>query len=353
MPLILTARHYDLSLGSENNMKVTIFGTGTWGTGLAQVLSDNGHHVLMYGIEKTQVDDINNNHKNSFFFGDEVILHPNIKATLSLDEAINYGDIFLLSVPSFAMRSLLHEISLKLQKKALFINTAKGFDLEKEERLSDLIREEIPSHLLKGVVSLIGPSHAEEVVIRLLTVVTATSLDLKAATLVQELFSNEYFRVYTQSDEIGAELGVAYKNAIAIASGILAGLGYGDNARAALITRGLAEMVRFGMYYGAELETYLGLTGLGDLIVTCNSLHSRNFQAGFAIGKANDAKEFLENNKKTVEGIRTTKIIHLLSLQNGLELPIVSGIYSVLYEGALPSKVVKNLMLRPLRSEKM
>lgn len=333
-------------------MNVTIFGTGTWGTGLAQVLCDNGHNPLLFGIESSQVDDINNNHRNSFFFGDTVALHENIRATTNLEVAMAHSDIFLLSVPSFAMRGLLNDIRQKLNKKVLVINTAKGFDTEKEERLSDLVREEIPKHLLAGVVSLIGPSHAEEVVIRLLTVVTATSLDEESANTVQMLFSNEYFRVYTQHDEIGAELGVAYKNAIAIASGILAGLGYGDNARAALITRGLAEMVRFGTYYGAKLETYLGLTGLGDLIVTCNSLHSRNFQAGFAIGKANDAQEFLRTNKKTVEGIRTTKIIHHLSLKNGLELPIVTGIYQVLYENALPSEIVKSLMLRPLRSEK-
>lgn len=332
-------------------MNVTIFGTGTWGTALAQVLSDNGHTPLLYGIEKNQVDDINDNRRNSFFFGDTVVLHPSIRATTNLDEAMTHSNIFLLSVPSFAMRGLLDQVSKKLDKKVLIINTAKGFDIEKEERLSDLIREEIAPQHLRGVVSLIGPSHAEEVVIRLLTVVTATSLNFDDAVLVQELFSNEYFRVYTQTDEVGAELGVAYKNAIAIASGVLAGLGYGDNSRAALITRGLAEMVRFGLYYGAKLETYLGLTGLGDLIVTCNSVHSRNFQAGFEIGKANDAKVFLTTNKKTVEGIRTAKIIHQLSRKNGLELPIVEGIYKVLYENALPSEIVKMLMLRPLRSE--
>lgn len=332
-------------------MNVTIFGTGTWGTALAQVLSDNGHTPLLYGIEKNQVDDINDNRRNSFFFGDTVVLHPSIRATTNLDEAMTHSNIFLLSVPSFAMRGLLDQVSKKLDKKVLIINTAKGFDTEKEERLSDLIREEIAPQHLRGVVSLIGPSHAEEVVIRLLTVVTATSLNFDDAVLVQELFSNEYFRVYTQTDEVGAELGVAYKNAIAIASGVLAGLGYGDNSRAALITRGLAEMVRFGLYYGAKLETYLGLTGLGDLIVTCNSVHSRNFQAGFEIGKANDAKVFLTTNKKTVEGIRTAKIIHQLSRKNGLELPIVEGIYKVLYENALPSEIVKMLMLRPLRSE--
>lgn len=332
-------------------MNVTIFGTGTWGTALAQVLSDNGHTPLLYGIEQSQVDDINLNHRNTFFFGDEVVLHRSVQATTDLDHAMAHSNIYLLSVPSFAMRGLLDQISQKLNKKVLFINTAKGFDIEKEERLSDLIREEIQPSFLRGVVSLIGPSHAEEVVIRLLTVVTATSQEFDNAVLIQELFSNEYFRVYTQTDEIGAELGVAYKNAIAIASGVLAGLGYGDNARAALITRGLAEMVRFGLHYGAKLETYLGLTGLGDLIVTCNSVHSRNFQAGFEIGKANDAKIFLETNKKTVEGVRTAKIIHQLSLKNGLELPIVNGIYKVLYENALPSEIVKMLMLRPLRSE--
>ncbi len=332
-------------------MNITIFGTGTWGTALAQVLSDNGHHPLMFGIEASQVDDINIHHRNTFFFGEEVTLHPNIKATINLAEAIAHSDIYLLSVPSFAMRGLLENIRKLLTKPVLIINTAKGFDTEKDERLSNLIREEIAPEHLKGVVSLIGPSHAEEVVVRLLTVVTATSTNEESALLIQELFSNEYFRVYTQNDEIGAELGVAYKNAIAIASGVLAGLGYGDNARAALITRGLAEMVRFGTYYGAKLETFLGLTGLGDLIVTCNSVHSRNFQAGFAIGKANDATTFLKENKKTVEGIRTTKIIHHLCMQNGLELPIVAGIYKVLYEGALPSEIVFSLMLRPLRSE--
>lgn len=334
-------------------MNVTVFGSGTWGSALAQVLSDNGHKPLVYGINQAQVDDINNNHQNTFFFGSEVFLSEAIKATMSLEEAVSYSDIFLLSVPSVAIRGLLEQIILLLDKKVLIINTAKGFDSEKEERLSNLIREEIPPLYLKGVVSLVGPSHAEEVIIRLLTVISATSPDEECALLVQDLFSNEYFRVYTQSDEVGAELGVSYKNAIAIASGVLAGLGYGDNARAALITRGLAEMVRFGTYFGAKLETYLGLTGLGDLIVTCNSVHSRNFQAGFIIGQENDAMRFLKDNIKTVEGIRTTKIIYDLSLKHKLDLPIVKGIYKVLYENKVPSEIVKKLMLRPLKSEEI
>lgn len=163
------------------------------------------------------------------------------------------------------------------------------------------------------MVSLIGPSHAEEVVIRLLTAVCAVSLNQEDAKVIQELFSNNYLRVYTGNDEIGSEVGVALKNALAVASGVLSGLGYGDNTRAALMTRGLAEMIRFGVAMGGKAETFIGLTGIGDLIVTCSSRHSRNFQAGYEIGKANDAQAFWKYNKKTVEGVRTAKVVHELA----------------------------------------
>jgi glycerol-3-phosphate dehydrogenase (NAD(P)+) len=332
-------------------MKISIFGSGTWGTALAQVLTDNGHKVLIYGIDENQVNDINKNHKNSFYFGDDVTLNKSIKATLDIQKAVDFSNIYVLSVPTVAMRGLLKNINDHLNKKAIFINTAKGFDTEKVMRISDVIREVINPEYLRAVVSLIGPSHAEEVVIRMLTVITATSTNRRAAEKVQKLFSNNYFRVYTQRDEIGAELGVAYKNAIAIASGVLAGLGYGDNARAALITRGLAEMVRFSKFFGGHTKTYLGLTGLGDLIVTCSSEHSRNFQAGFAIGKANSAKEFLETNTKTVEGIRTTKIIYDVAKENNISVPIIDAIYEVLYENAPPKDKIEELMIRPLKSE--
>lgn len=332
-------------------MNITVFGSGTWGTALAQVLADNGHKVLIYGIEIDQVKDINTNHKNSFYFGNEVILNSNIKATTFLNEALAFSKVYVLSVPTSAFRSLLNEINTKLNKKFIFINTAKGFDTLNEMRLSDVIRILIDSKNIEAIVSLIGPSHAEEVVVRLLTTITATSLDLKAAKKVQKLFSNDYFRVYTQTDETGAELGVAYKNAIAIASGVLAGLGYGDNARAALITRGLAEMVRFSTFFGGHLETFLGLTGLGDLFVTCNSIHSRNFQAGLEIGKANSAKEFLKTNQKTVEGIRTTKIIYEVAREHNIDVPIIEAIYRVLYLDEKPDTLIEQLMRRELKSE--
>ena len=169
---------------------------------------------------------------------------------------------------------------------------------------------------------------------------------------MQKIFSNQsYFRVYTQTDEVGAEYGVALKNAIALASGMCEGIGLGDNARAALVTRGLAEMVRFGVHFGGNINTYLGLTGLGDLMVTCNSRHSRNFIAGEQIGKANSAVNFLKNNKKTVEGIRTAKVVYELAKKHNIEMPIIEAVYKVLYENELPRDAVADIMRRSLKSE--
>lgn len=331
-------------------MNITIFGSGAWGTALAQVLADNGHNPLIYGITKAQVDDINLNHQNTKYFGINITLPEKIKATTDIDEAINYSDIYVLSVPTAAMHALLESINARLTKSVLIINTAKGFDTEKIMRISEVVRELVGPQYLNAFVSLIGPSHAEEVILRMLTMITATSTNLEAATYVQTLFANDYMRVYTQTDEVGAELGVAYKNAIALASGALAGLGYGDNAKAALITRGLAEMVRFGSHFGGEMSTYMGLTGLGDLIVTCNSVHSRNFQAGYEIGKAG-AEKFFATNTRTVEGIRTTKIIHGVANQLGIKVPIIDAIYSVIFENEDPRSAIQKLMSRPLISE--
>lgn len=333
-------------------MRILILGSGTWGTALGQVLADNGHNVTLYGNDQKQIDDINKRHKNSFYFGDDVVLPKNIKATTNIAEAIKGKTIVLISVPSHVVRTVLTQLVPLLKNKKYFINSAKGLELETEKRLSEVINEVIPAHLRHPLVSIVGPSHAEEVILRKVTAVTATSKSLVTARRIQNLFANNYFRVYTNKDEVGAEVGVAIKNVIAIASGILAGLGYGDNARAALVTRGLHEMVRFGTRMGGKTRTYLGLTGLGDLMVTCNSLHSRNFQAGFKIGTADGAEQFLATNKATVEGIIAAKIIHKMGIDMGIELPIINAVYAVLYENAIPSKKVAELMLRPLRDEK-
>lgn len=330
-------------------MKATILGSGSWASGIAQVLADNNHDVTMWGIDENQVNDIQNNHRNSMFF-ENVILNDKIKATTDLS-VVTGSDVVVLSVPTIAIEDVCQKMSKYLDKKTIVVNTSKGFHPTTNERMSQVIRENVPDEKLSSVVSLIGPSHAEEVVLRLLTTICAVSLNEADAKFVQQQFSNEYLRIYTGSDEIGSETGVAIKNAIAVASGVLSGLGYGDNTRAALITRGLAEMVRYGTFMGGQKETFMGLTGIGDLIVTCTSVHSRNFQAGYEIGKANNANIYWETNKKTCEGIRTAKVIHEVALKNHIEMPITNEVYKILYEGKEPSLSAKDLMLRDLKAE--
>lgn len=330
-------------------MKTVVIGSGSWGTGLGQVLCDNGREVIIYGNCKEQIDDIEQNHRNAMFFED-VQLNPDLHATMDVN-VVNDADVVVLSVPTIAIESVCRQIDPLLKGKVIIVNTSKGFHPETNERMSQVIRRFISEEHLSSVVSLIGPSHAEEVVIRMLTTICAVSLRHEDAVVIQELFSNDYFRVYTGSDEIGSEVGVALKNAIAVASGVLSGLGYGDNTRAALMTRGLAEMIRFGTAMGGKPETFMGLTGIGDLIVTCSSRHSRNFQAGYEIGKANDAQAFWKYNKKTVEGVRTAKVVYELAQQMHIDMPITSEIYKVLYENKDPKQSARDLMLRDLKPE--
>lgn len=331
--------------------RIAVLGTGSWATALSRVLVDNGHQIMMYGIDESQIQDINENHCNSQFFKD-VILEKEITATSNLELVLEGVSYILITVPTHVVKSTLEQVKPLLKEKVTIVNASKGFDLGSNMRMSNTIRSVLDETYIYPVVSLIGPSHAEEVVVRMLTTVCAVSLDEKYAIDVQNLFSNNYFRVYHLNDEAGAEYGVAIKNVIAVAAGVITGLGYGDNTKAALITRGLAEMVRYGMKKGGKLETYLGLTGVGDLIVTCSSIHSRNFQAGLEIGKTNDAKAFMQNNKKTCEGIRTCKVIHEDAKRfTDIEIPIINAIYSVLYEDATPKEVIDNLMARELKGE--
>lgn len=330
-------------------MKVTVIGSGSWGTGLAQVLCDNGVDVILYGNCEAEIRDINEHHKNTKYF-ENVDLNPKLQATMDVS-VVKGSDIVVLSVPTIAIESVCKQIDALLDKKTIIVNASKGFHPESFERMSCVIRENICEEHLSSVVSLVGPSHAEEVVIRMLTTICAVSLNEEDAQTVQRTFSNDYLRIYTGNDEIGSEIGVAIKNAIAVASGILSGLGYGDNTRAALITRGLMEMTRYGVAMGGRQETFMGLTGMGDLIVTCTSPHSRNFQAGYEIGKHNSAKYFWDNNTKTVEGVRTAKAVHETAAKMGIEMPIVDEIYRVLFEDEKPSESAKNLMLRDLKSE--
>lgn len=334
--------------------KIAILGTGSWATGLARVLNDNGHTVMLYGIVQSEIDDINIRHCNYKYFKD-VRLEESIQATSSLEKTIDGANYILITIPTQFVRETLEKIKPLLKQKVIIINAAKGFDMNTNMRMSDTIRSVLTPEEIYPVVSLIGPSHAEEVVERILTAVCSVCVDENIAKDVQRLFSNQYFRVYTTTDEIGAEYGAAYKNVIAVASGIISGLGYGDNTRAALITRGLHEMSLYGVSKGGKRETYFGLTGIGDLVVTCSSIHSRNFQAGFEIGESNRALDFMAHNTKTCEGVRTCKVIHddVQNYDYGIETPIVDAVYSVLYENANPRDVVSLLMHRDLKSEQL
>ncbi|MFV0380476.1 MAG: NAD(P)H-dependent glycerol-3-phosphate dehydrogenase [Anaerorhabdus sp.] len=330
-------------------MKTYILGSGSWGTALAQVLAENNQDVTIWGINDDEVSDINDNHQNTKYF-DDVILDTRIKATTDFN-CISDADIVLLAIPTNAIEEICKKLTNVIEKKVIVINVAKGFHPDTHERLSVTIKNSIPSSKLIDVVSLIGPSHAEEVVLGLLTSINAVCENIDSAIVVQKLFSNNKFRVYTNTDVVGAEVGVALKNIMAIASGILSGLNQGDNARAALMTRGLAEISRYGIKQGAKPETYLGLTGVGDLIVTCTSKHSRNFQAGYKIGTDNSSEKFWKENKKTVEGVNAVKVIYLESIKQGIDMPITAEIYRVLYEGKKPDLAIKELMSRDLKSE--
>jgi len=329
-------------------LKTVILGSGSWGTALANVLADNDREVTIWGINKKEVDDININHQNSNFF-EGITLNKKVKATLDFN-IVKDADVVLLAVPSSVISDVCERLYNTIDKKIIIINVAKGFHPQTNERLSVTIKN-VMKDKLEAAVSLIGPSHAEEVILGLLTSINSVSDNLEAAEKVQNLFSNNYFRVYTNDDVLGAEIGVALKNIMAIASGIIEGLNQGDNARAALMTRGLAEISRFGIKLGARPETFLGLCGVGDLIVTCTSVHSRNFQAGLKIGEANNAKEFIENNNKTVEGIKACKSVYEQAKKLNVSMPITEQVYYVLFENKLPSLAMEDLMQRTLKHE--
>ena len=331
-------------------MKITFLGSGAWATALAYALSKNeGADILLYGRDQGEIEDINLRNCNSRYF-DDVTLPSSIKATLDPVEALKGRDALLLAVPSKAIQDIVSLIKEHCDTKPLLINVIKGFDPETGVGVTSLI-EECLGNQVQGVVSLVGPSFAYDVIHDDLTAVCAVSHDKEAARQVQRLFSSSSFRVYVQDDVIGAEIGAGMKNIIAIASGIMEGLGYKDNTRAALITRGLAEMTRFGLVRGAKEETFLGLTGVGDLVLTCSSKRSRNYTLGLAIGEANDAAIVLAQNKKTVEGVIAAKTIYALSKRINVETPIVDAVYRVLYENAKPSLEVGKLMTRELKEE--
>ncbi|WP_172369410.1 NAD(P)H-dependent glycerol-3-phosphate dehydrogenase [Sporosarcina jiandibaonis] len=330
--------------------KVSVIGAGSWGTAIAFVLAENGHDCLLWARREEQSTEINDKNHNSAYLP-KVTLPKSLHATSNLEEAVAHGEILIVAVPTNAIRPVCAEINSIITEPKLFVHVSKGIEPHSLKRISELIGEEVAVENRKGIVVLSGPSHAEEVVHRHPTTVTAASTDINAAEEIQDIFMNAYFRVYTNDDIVGVELGAALKNVIALAAGITDGLGYGDNAKAALITRGLAEISRLGVKMGAHPLTFSGLTGLGDLIVTCTSVHSRNWKAGNMLGQGKKLEDVISGMGMIIEGVRTTKAAHQLASKYDVSMPLTEALYSVLFEDVPPKEAVDQLMNRMKKQE--
>ena len=336
--------------GIMSQKKILVLGPGSWGTALSQVLNDNGHDVRIWGNNPQQISEINTKHTNTLYFKD-VVLDSKIVGYDDLSLALADVDAILFVVPTSVTRLVAKQVAQLLDHKVVVMHASKGLEQGTHERISTILEEEIPQKLRSEIVVVSGPSHAEETIVRDLTLITAASKRLEDAKYVQALFSNDYFRLYTNDDVIGVETAAALKNVIAVGAGALHGLGFGDNAKAAIITRGLAEITRLGVAMGANPMTYIGLSGVGDLIVTGTSIHSRNWRAGDALGRGEKLADIEANMGMVIEGVSTTKVAYELAQMLKIDMPIVNAIYHVIYEGAEIKDSIIQLMRREGRPE--
>ncbi len=328
--------------------KITVIGAGSWGTALANLLAENGEKVKIYARDKNVVDSINSQQINYKYFPEHK-LDNKLTAFSDLEVGLEDAEVIVISVPTQALGSVLKQIKDVITSDPIIVSTAKGIEEKSFKTNSQMIKEAG----FKNVVVLSGPTHAEEVMEQLPTAVVSASQNKELAEKIQDLFMSNYFRVYTNPDVKGVELGGALKNVIAVASGICDGLDFGDNTRAALITRGLNEMSRFVNYHGAKNLTLVGLSGMGDLVVTCTSMHSRNRRFGIEIGRGKTILEAKEEVNQVVEGVKTARAIYnwLSSEQIELEMPITKQVYQVLFEAKDPYQAVEELMLRSKKHE--
>ena len=326
--------------------KVTFLGGGSFGTALAVLLAEKDNCVSIYDRDIDVVNEINNKRTNEKYLKD-LKIPQGVTAFNNIDDAIKDAEYIVLSVPSHVIRLMCKQIKGKIQSDIPVISIAKGIEEGTDKRLSVVMEEELNN----PIVVLSGPSHAEEVAMKIPTPVVTSSKDMRCAMDIQDLFMTNYFRVYTNDDLIGVEIGGAVKNIIALAAGIVDGLGYGDNTKAALITRGMKEITRVGMVLGGRIETFYGLTGMGDLIVTCTSMHSRNRRAGLLIGKGMNVDDAIKEVGMVVEGVSACKAFFELKERLGISMPITDGLYRGLFENKTPEVIVNELMSRDKKSE--
>jgi len=318
--------------------RVSVLGAGGWGIGLALVASRMNHQVTLWSFDQAELEDLRLHNQNRTRLPGVFLPHG---MTLTGDMAVAAdADMVIMAVPSFAIRSTAKRLAAHLRPGTLVVNAGKGLEDNTLKRFSQVLREELPT---AKVVVLSGPSHAEEVARQVPTMVTVSSEDMEAARQVQSLLSQTYFRVYLNRDLGGVELGGALKNVIALCSGIVEGLGMGDNAKAALMTRGLAEIARLGNHLGAEERTFAGLSGMGDLMVTCGSMHSRNLRAGILIGRGTPVEETVRQ-VGTVEGFLAARAAWQLACRHEVRMPIVEQCYLICYEGKDPRQAVSDLL---------
>lgn len=326
---------------------VGIMGAGSWGTALALLLNKNGHQVTVWSVSEEEVKMLSEKREH-------VSKLPGVKIpddmvfTNDMESAVKGKDFLVLAVPSPFTRSTAHTMSPYVTEGQIIVDVAKGIEESTLMTLSQQIEEEIPQ---AEVAVLSGPSHAEEVGRGLPTIVVIGARKKEIAKYLQEMFMNEVFRVYISPDMLGMELGGSLKNVIALAAGIADGLGYGDNTKAALITRGIAEIARLGVKMGGAIESFTGLTGIGDLIVTCASVHSRNRKAGYLMGQGKSMQEAMDEVQMVVEGVYSAKAAVKLGQKYGVSLPIIDKVSEVLFEGKDPREAVNELMLRDGRAE--
>jgi glycerol-3-phosphate dehydrogenase (NAD(P)+) len=325
---------------------IAVIGAGSWGTALACLLQDKGYDVSLWALEKDVADEINTKNTNSAYFHD-VVLPSGLRATCSIEDAVRKARYVLNVVPTQFTRSVFKEAARHLGRDAVIISASKGIEQGSLVTVTGILRDVTG----RQAAALSGPSFAKEVIRKLPTAVTLAIEDIESGLLLQEIFNTNYFRVYTHSDVLGVELGGALKNVIAIASGISDGLGLGHSARAALITRGLFEIARLGRAMGADSKTFSGLSGLGDLVLTCTGPLSRNYSVGVSLGKGMKLQDILASTKSVAEGVATALSAYELAQKKDVELPIVAQVYQVLYQGKDPETAVLSLMNRSLKSE--
>lgn len=328
-------------------MNICVLGAGSWGSALSIVLADNGHQVKLWTRNEEQCQQINEARSNERYLK-HVVFNEHITATTDITLAIKEADVVVIAIASQSIRSVLEATKACIKSNQVIVNVSKGIEIGSLKRISEVVSEFYPDIKF---VSLSGPSHAEEVAAKLPTTLVSSSTDLETAEMIQDLFITEYLRIYTNTDLVGVELGGALKNIIALGAGISDGMGFGDNSKAALMTRGIREISLLGEKMGAEMSSFSGLSGIGDLIVTCTSMHSRNRRCGILIGEGLAVDDAVEKIGMVVEGIYTIRSAYDLSLKYDVEMPITHALYHVVYESADARKIVKSLMSRAKKHE--